>query len=57
MEGGFLHLIERLAGGRIYHCRFCRVQFHDRRELAPEKEPRSNEGGAGASPRGEGTVR
>ena len=60
MEGGFLHLLERLAGGQIYHCRFCRLQFHDRRKLAPERKPLDNGGGAGAasgaSPREEGTV-
>jgi hypothetical protein len=59
MEVGFLHLIERMAGGQIYHCRYCRLQFYDRRELSPERELRSNGGGAGAgaSHRGEGTVR
>jgi hypothetical protein len=31
MLGGPLNLAERLAGGRLYHCRFCRVQFYDRR--------------------------
>jgi hypothetical protein len=34
---GFLNLLERLAGGsRLYHCRWCRMQFYDRRKLASE---------------------
>ena len=33
---GFLNLLERLAGGRLHHCRYCRVQFYDRRVVAPE---------------------
>jgi hypothetical protein len=31
MMGGLLNLVERLAGGKLYHCRFCRIQFYDRR--------------------------
>lgn len=34
MNTGFLHLLERLAGGRLFHCHFCRVQFYDRRVMA-----------------------
>jgi DNA-directed RNA polymerase subunit RPC12/RpoP len=34
---GFLNLIERVAGGgRLYHCRYCRCQFYDRRPTAAE---------------------
>lgn len=33
---GLLNLMERIAGGRRYHCRFCRVQFFDRRPLLSE---------------------
>ena len=33
---GFLNLLERMAGGTLYHCRWCRVQFYDRRKLASE---------------------
>jgi hypothetical protein len=34
-HGGFLNLMERLAGkGRMFHCRWCRLQFFDRRPLA-----------------------
>jgi DNA-directed RNA polymerase subunit RPC12/RpoP len=29
-----LNYLERLAGGTLHHCRFCRVQFYDRRMLA-----------------------
>jgi hypothetical protein len=35
MHGGFLNFLERLASkGRLFHCRWCRLQFYDRRELA-----------------------
>ena len=34
---GFLNLVERFAGsGQLYHCRWCRLQFYDRRPLAAE---------------------
>jgi len=33
---GFLNFLERLVGGKLYHCRYCRVQFYDRRNLASE---------------------
>jgi DNA-directed RNA polymerase subunit RPC12/RpoP len=37
MVGGALNLLERLAGGkRLCHCRYCRIQFYDRREIAPQ---------------------
>jgi hypothetical protein len=33
-HGGFLNLLERIAGGgRLFHCRWCRLQFFDRRRL------------------------
>ncbi len=36
-HGGLLNLLERLAGkGRLFHCRWCRLQFFDRRGLAAE---------------------
>jgi DNA-directed RNA polymerase subunit RPC12/RpoP len=42
---GFLNMLERFAGhGRLYHCRWCRLQFYDRRQLAselPKDEPES----------------
>ena len=35
-HGGFLNLLERIVGrGRMFHCRWCRLQFYDRRDLAP----------------------
>ena len=37
MEKGFVNLMQRLWGGNLYHCRFCRVQFYDvRKPVAPE---------------------
>ena len=38
MRRGFLNFVERLANGRLYHCRFCRVQFYDRRDFVPVRE-------------------
>jgi hypothetical protein len=36
-HGGLLNLLERFAsGGRLIHCRWCRLQFYDRRPLATE---------------------
>ena len=34
MLNGILNLLEKYNGGRLYHCRFCRIQFYDRREIA-----------------------
>jgi hypothetical protein len=34
MQWGVLNLAEQWAGGRLYHCCFCRLQFYDRRPLA-----------------------
>src|SRR5271165_4312448 len=36
MHKGLLNSLERMAGGRRYHCCFCRIQFWDRRRLASE---------------------
>jgi hypothetical protein len=36
MHTGLLNLVERMAGGRLHHCRYCRIQFWDRRRLASE---------------------
>ncbi|MCU1232768.1 MAG: hypothetical protein JWP63_735 [Candidatus Solibacter sp.] len=37
MHTGFLNLVERVVGkGRLYHCRWCRLQYYDRRPLASE---------------------
>ncbi len=36
-HGGLLNLMERIAGrGQLYHCRWCRMQFYDRRRLNSE---------------------
>jgi len=36
MYTGLLNMLERMAGGRLHHCRYCRIQFWDRRRLAAE---------------------
>ena len=39
MHSGFLNLVEKAVGrNRLYHCRWCRLQFFDRRPLAAESE-------------------
>jgi DNA-directed RNA polymerase subunit RPC12/RpoP len=38
MYSGFLNLAERMAGGKLYHCRYCRCQFYDRRKTAAEHQ-------------------
>ena len=44
LHGGFLNLLERLAGGsRLHHCRWCRIQFYDRRKLASEFPPKPDD--------------
>jgi hypothetical protein len=36
-HGGFLNLLERIASrGQLFHCRWCRLQFYDRRRLLSE---------------------
>jgi len=36
MATGFWNLFEKIAGGnKLYHCCFCRLQFYDRRKMAP----------------------
>jgi hypothetical protein len=40
-HGGFLNLVERALGkGKLYHCRWCRLQYFDRRPLASEGNPK-----------------
>jgi hypothetical protein len=34
-HGGLLDRLERWAGGGLHHCRYCRIQFHDRRPTQP----------------------
>jgi DNA-directed RNA polymerase subunit RPC12/RpoP len=36
MHTGVWNLLEKLAGGKLFHCRFCRIQFWDRRRLRVE---------------------
>ncbi len=35
MVTGPLNRIEKMMGGNLYHCVFCRLQFYDRRKAAP----------------------
>jgi hypothetical protein len=35
MATGLLNRLEKMAGGSLHHCCFCRLQFYDRRKLAP----------------------
>jgi hypothetical protein len=35
MHWSFLTMLERLAGGKLFHCHYCRIQFYDRRAIAP----------------------
>jgi hypothetical protein len=35
MVTGLLNGLEKIAGGSLHHCCFCRLQFYDRRKLAP----------------------
>jgi hypothetical protein len=34
---GLFNFLERIRGGVLYHCRFCRLQFYDRRRPLAEK--------------------
>ena len=37
MYKGPFNLAQRIFGADLYHCRYCRIQFYDRREpIAPE---------------------
>jgi hypothetical protein len=54
MHTGVLNILEKMVGGKLFHCRFCRIQFWDRRRLQSEvlraeaaaKEAEEAEGGA-----------
>lgn len=50
MHKGFLNFLERISGGRLYHCRFCRLQFWDRRPLRSEVTPKPEPVGAASRP-------
>ncbi len=40
MHRSLLTFVEWILGrGKLYHCYFCRVQFYDRRNLAPDRPP------------------
>lgn len=47
--GGFLDFLERLAGGKLFHCRYCRIQFHDRRQMATDPNSTAPAPGQSAS--------
>jgi hypothetical protein len=52
MVTGFWNTFEKITGGnKLYHCCFCRVQFYDRRKLAPRVnlQPIAAEGRAEAA--------
>ena len=37
MYGSVVSFAQRIFGGDLYHCRYCRIQFHDMRDtLSPE---------------------
>jgi hypothetical protein len=36
MQTGPVNLLKRLARGKLVHCRWCRLQFYDRRPLSSE---------------------
>jgi len=36
MNTSVLNFLEKLFGGKLFHCRYCRIQFFDRRRLASE---------------------
>ena len=36
MNKGLFNWLEKLAGGRLFHCKFCRLQFYDRRQTPKE---------------------
>ena len=37
MHWGLMTMVNFVVGGRkLFHCRFCRHQFYDRRKLSPD---------------------
>jgi DNA-directed RNA polymerase subunit RPC12/RpoP len=38
MHTGVLNMLEQMASGKLFHCRYCRIQFWDRRRLLAEVE-------------------
>ena len=45
MHTGLINLLHRVTGGHLYHCRYCRIQFYDRRPLAPEAAVKATRAG------------
>jgi hypothetical protein len=43
MRSGPVNLLNRLTGGKLVHCHYCRLQFYDRRLLASEMPAASAE--------------
>jgi len=41
LQTRFLNFLEGTAGGRLHHCRYCRIQFYDRRCWHPRTKRRS----------------
>ena len=51
MHHGFLNFLERLSGrGRLFHCRWCRLQFYDRRSLGVRVNGATQQGGVMLEP-------
>ena len=40
-----MSLLQKMMGGRLYHCRYCRLQFYDRRGLAQESAAKTTMAG------------
>ncbi len=33
-----LNVVQGMLGAKLYHCRYCRIQFYDRRRLAEQEK-------------------
>lgn len=42
MYSGLSNALERWSGGRLYHCRFCRLQFYDRRPMTERSSSKAS---------------
>lgn len=49
MQKGLVNLWKRVAGGKLIYCRFCRLQFYDRRPLARDVPARAASGAGSGS--------
>ena len=49
MRKGIYNLMEKMAGGQLFHCRFCRIQFYDRRRTRTEVSADERQVGAEAA--------